>query len=103
MSDRPTIIRVAGMATPHGWQEGPNSGKYVASYTPHGHGGRGKVVLTSDPDLAHRYPSVGAALSAWRETSKTHPVRMDGKPNRPLTAYTVEVMPADDTRSVLDA
>lgn len=39
-------------------------------------------------------PPAGAYLAAfdyWRQPSATMPVRADGNPNCPLTAYTVEV------------
>ena len=66
---------------------------WVRSYDPDGHDGLGDVVLTRDRALAHRYVDVAEAMTAWRATSSTHPERTDGKPNRPLTAFTVESSP----------
>jgi hypothetical protein len=34
-------------------------------------------------------------MKDWKRTSKTHPRRPDGKPNRPMTAFTVEVVNPD--------
>lgn len=46
-----------------------------------------------------------AALNFWRTVSPTAPVRPDGNPNRPLTAYTItlvgEQYAADHLSSVL--
>ena len=38
-----------------------------------------------------RFATRGDAMNFWRAPSKTRPTRMDGKPNRPLTALTVEI------------
>lgn len=45
---------------------------------------------TGDPRLARRFNTALDVLELWRTQSRTHPIRLDGKPNRPLTAYTVE-------------
>jgi hypothetical protein len=52
-------------------------------------GGRGTVDLTADPAEAMRFPSLRAVMQAWRQPSRTTPFRDDGKPNRPLTAYSI--------------
>ena len=38
-----------------------------------------------------RFVSIAEAMEYWRTVSTTVPFRPDGKPNRPLTAYTVEI------------
>jgi hypothetical protein len=53
--------------------------------------GRGHVVFTPHVEKALRFESAGAAMEFWRTRSKTVPTRPDGKPNRPLTAFTVEI------------
>lgn len=59
-------------------------------------GGLGEVVL-GPRDQARRFPDAGAALTYWKRPSTVHPVRStDGKPNRPLTAYTVELVTVPD-------
>jgi hypothetical protein len=68
-------------------------GSYVLTYSPDGHGGQGRLEVTRKLALAKRYDSGGDALADWQRVSATHPVRIDGKPNRPLSAYTVEIVP----------
>lgn len=70
-------------------------GQYVKSYTADGNEGRGDLVLTRHRGQAKRYPSKLAAMSEWKRVSSTHPTRDDGRPNRPLTAFTVTVIEDD--------
>lgn len=53
--------------------------------------GRGSVDLTRDPNEAKRFTSIADAAEYYQRVSETVPVRPDGRPNRPLTAYTVEI------------
>jgi len=50
--------------------------------------------LTTTPDiaLALRWPDPGAARRQWKEILKSDPVRADGKPNRPMTALTIQLV-----------
>jgi len=48
---------------------------------------RGYVVLTPDADRAYRFDSVEVAMALWKAQSPIAPLRPDGLPNRPLTAY----------------
>jgi hypothetical protein len=57
-------------------------------------GGRGWARWTRDPRKAAQYPNLAAAHAAWTTVPKCAPVRPDGKPNRPLTAFTVTIEPA---------
>lgn len=52
--------------------------------------GYGRIRFTQDRARAKRFPSVIEALDYWKRPSTVRPLRDDGKPNRPLTAYTVE-------------
>ena len=72
----------------------PEAGCYVRRYSADGYGGRGCLLLTPQVEHAHHYPSFIDALEEWRRVSATHPVRKDGKPNRPLSAFTVTIEPA---------
>lgn len=84
------VMRIVGVADGRPCAE---AGCYVRRYTPDGFGGNGRIVVTPNEAHARRYPD---QLSAWQEylrTSATHPRRPDGQPNRPLTAYTVEILP----------
>ena len=49
------------------------------------------VVLTIYRSQAMRFADKATALEAWRGVNQVDPVRPDGKPNRPLSAYTVEL------------
>jgi len=67
------------------------AGRFIRAYDVDAHGGRGSVEFTTDPREAIRFASASLAMEAWRTQSKRVPLRDDGKPNRPLTAYTVEI------------
>ena len=50
---------------------------------------RGTLYSTPDLAKASRFSDADAATSYWQQE---HGVRADGKPNRPLTAWTVEIL-----------
>ena len=54
--------------------------------------GRGRIVMTQKLEEAKRFDSPGEALEYYRTASKVVPLRPDGRPNRPLTAYNVQIM-----------
>lgn len=64
---------------------------WVETFDAEAHQGRGRVTVTRQPKKALAFKDVGAAMTAWRTQSKVQPLREDGKPNRPMTAFTVEV------------
>jgi hypothetical protein len=66
-------------------------GKYVKTYDPD-HGEHGRLTVTADLQDAMHYEDAGAALEVWKAVNRNHPTRSDGKPNRPLTAFTVEMV-----------
>jgi hypothetical protein len=53
----------------------------------------GRIWLTSKRDEAHKFASVDEVFETWNTVSKTRPVRPDGRPNKPLTALSIEVEP----------
>jgi len=55
----------------------------------------GEIVWTSDITKAMRFASFVAVMAAWQTTSTVNPVRDDGRPNRPLTAFNIEPRPVD--------
>lgn len=68
-------------------------GHYVKTYQASGGNGHGFIETTDNITKALHFPDRGAALECWRAVSTTHPTRPgDGKPNRPLTAFTVEIV-----------
>ena len=74
----------------------PFDGEYVVEYlgdqpstAPDGTKLPFTLVTTPDPARAHQYRDKAEALEVWR---KEYGVRLwDLKPNRPLTAFTVEI------------
>lgn len=66
-------------------------GQYVKTYDPHD-GVHGRIEVTADLQHAMHYDDIAAAMTEWKRINKNHPWRPDGKPNRPLTAFTVELV-----------
>jgi hypothetical protein len=62
---------------------------YLESYDPEYAGGLGDCAWTADRAKAKRFPDMAAALEEWRRQPVSRPTRADGKPNRPLTAFSV--------------
>jgi hypothetical protein len=54
-------------------------------------GQQGFCTLTRKVNDAMRFDTKADALIFWRKQSRTMPLRPDGHPNRPLTAYTVKI------------
>jgi hypothetical protein len=54
------------------------------------HGGLGAITFSNSPDKARRFIGIAEALEFYRTVSPRFPVRSDGEPNRPLSAFTVE-------------
>jgi len=73
-----------------------HDGRFLRSFDPDAHGGRGSVLTTLAPERAIVFEDAGAALAFWKTQSAAVPLRDDGQPNRPLTAYTVELLPLAD-------
>jgi hypothetical protein len=86
------VIQVLGLA--NGESMRGAEGQYLLSYTPDGNDGRGDLVLTPERDDAKRYAGAAEAMEDWKRVSATHPKRPDGKPNRPLSAFTISVVKA---------
>lgn len=70
----------------------PNEGRFVKEFDPEFAGGMGYVVTTNYIDDAKFFEAADAAWRFWRQPSETRPLRADGKPNRPLTAYSVNIL-----------
>jgi hypothetical protein len=64
---------------------------YLKSYDIEAHRGRGHAEWTRDLNNAMQFVSFEHAYRAWNTQSKIRPLRPDGKPNKPLTAFSVEV------------
>lgn len=66
---------------------------FVEAYDPEAFDGRGFVDFTDDPARAIHFATQAEAIEFWRQVPKSRPVREDGRPNRPLMAFSVEVQP----------
>jgi hypothetical protein len=80
------LIRIAAAMKPShealvGW--------WLKSFDPEAFDGRGDALFTDRPDLALRFETLGEAFELWRRQSRCRPLREDGEPNRPLTAFSV--------------
>lgn len=56
---------------------------------------------TPDLDLALHFATAADAWEFWRKQSRVRTHRLDGKPNRPLTAISVELVPVHDGQQVI--
>jgi hypothetical protein len=70
-------------------------GQYLRAFDPDAHAGRGSVESTADLREAMVFEDHAAAMEVWTRQSRVRPLRPDGKPNRPLTAYTISIEPLD--------
>lgn len=57
--------------------------------------GRGETVFTDRIHEALTFLSPMEAMQFWQQQSLAVPLRPDGKPNRPLTAFTCEIAPKE--------
>jgi hypothetical protein len=72
----------------------PHTGRWLCTFDPEANDGMGRVTWTDDLDHALLFPSAGAAHAYWMRVPTNRWLRPDGKPNRPLTAFHVEVVAA---------
>lgn len=68
-----------------------HEGRYVSRYDPDAHHGLGQVWTTRAPSNAIQFRTQQEAVEFYRQASSEKPIREDGRPNRPLTAFTVSV------------
>jgi hypothetical protein len=73
-------------------------GKWLRSYDPEAHEGRGAASFTTNLDEAFVFPNAGIAIDAYRAVPMARPFREDGLPNRPLTACTMEFLTVEQAR-----
>jgi hypothetical protein len=86
----------------------PFDGQYVQEYDPskQGFDPTGRPMLchlatTSDPNKALQFKDCVEALEAWKLVDSRNPVRADGQPNRPLTAFSVLVIDLEKAKEGL--
>jgi|SRR5215831_4915616 len=73
-----------------------NDPVWLKSYDPdiHAEGApypTGMIETTDDPLEAMKFDSKREAMECWNTQSTVVPYRPDGRPNKPLTAFTVEI------------
>jgi hypothetical protein len=66
-------------------------GKYLEWSDPDAIDGLGDDQWTDNLAKAKRFLTFEAAMECWQAQSRVTPLRDDGEPNRPLTAYSVTV------------
>ena len=80
----------------HDLESSVGDGQWLVAYDPDGGPAHidyptGSFETDSDPAKALRFPDMVTAWKLWRTTSTRTPLRPDGRPNRPLTAFTIRV------------
>lgn len=65
--------------------------QFLKEYDPEGHDGLGHVEATPNIEEAMIFADSKAAFACYRAVPASRPIRDDGKPNRPLTAFTVTI------------
>lgn len=63
--------------------------RYLKEFDPDRNKGRGEITFTDDLAEARKFAGMAAVLACWNTQSRVRPRRPDGKPNKPLTGYTI--------------
>jgi hypothetical protein len=71
-----------------------HDGRWLVEYEPAPYPQPSFLVTTADPGQARRFGSAADARECWMQSVGTRP--WDGRPNRPLTAFTVFIEPLPD-------
>lgn len=82
-------LRIVLISRADGRTDGVPVGIYLASYNPEGAGGNCIAKWTPDPKQAMTFETADAAAACYHAVPHNRPLRADGKPNRPLTVFTV--------------
>lgn len=75
---------------------GDVKGNYLQAFDVDAFDGRGDATFTDDKAKALVFDSLAKAFETWKTQSTIRPLRPDGKPNRPLTAFTITFEQADE-------
>ncbi len=82
-------VRIQLQSRADGSTDGLPVGWYLVSYNADGNDGWGEAVWTDDLAEAIEFATASEACACWTEQSRLRPVRPDGQPNRPLTAFSL--------------
>jgi hypothetical protein len=69
-----------------------NNGEYLKAFDPEALDGMGSFVWTKDKQNALHFDDAADAFILWNTVPKCRPTRSDGRPNKPLTAFSVEIV-----------
>lgn len=89
------VLRIVGLVD---GRRNEHSGTWLESFDPERGRDpyRGVVRSTGQLMRAHHFDRPEHAFECWRQQSRRQPTRpWDGRPNRPMTAYTVLIVRAD--------
>lgn len=90
----PVVIKLVGLVSGAGH---PLDGQYVTRYHPGPPSMRPRECLlltTRDVSRAKVYASALEAHAEWTRVDEREPVRADGQPNRPMTAWSIFILTA---------
>jgi hypothetical protein len=91
MSDDPSLVVLRLVDVPGDrTRRSPDDCRFLQSYDPYADASRGHVRFTSQLSDAMTFASAADVLAYVQTPHPLHPIRADGQPNRPLTAYTFE-------------
>jgi hypothetical protein len=82
-------VRIQLRSRADGSTNGLPVGWYLAAYNADGNDGWGEAIWTEDRAEAIVFATAAEAHARWTEQSRLRPLRPDGRPNRPLTAFSV--------------
>lgn len=68
---------------------------YLKTFDPEGGGGQGIIEVTRLKKQAMKFNTQQECFEVWQKQSKTLPLRPDGKPNKPLTAFNISFVPLE--------
>lgn len=83
------VIRAVGFAN---GVPCPHRGWYVKSFDFDAHDGQGYGEFTSDIEEAMQFKDFAKAYAFWSTQSKVNKIRKDGRPNKPMTCLSIEVV-----------
>ena len=86
------VMKIVGLNEGHAT---PIDGHYLQEYDPSRDGILGgetiiaHIVCTPDKEKAMKFNDLMEISKVWKLVDPRNPIRLDGKPNRPLTAFTI--------------
>lgn len=92
------VIQVIDTAIP-GLEPGCED-KFIASYS-EWEDGTFHIELVEQAEDAMQFNALHIAVKFWQTQSWSKPIRPDDKPNRPMTAYTVEILPFESEETTV--